>query len=258
MKLRVFFIKRKVIINTIIVLAVTIVSVIYTETIATGAFGRFLNNEKVMPIYSVEVPDKRIALTFDVAWGDQYIQNIIDALKRYNVKATFFIVGAWADKYPELIESINNDNHELGNHSLNHMKMTGLSKKEIISEIKETEAKLVEAAGKKIKLFRAPFGEYDNMLVSTAKDMNYSIIQYDIDSLDWEGLSEQDVSNRVITKAGNGSIVLFHSNISYTPDSICHIIEKLRKDGYKFVTISELLLKENYYIDDTGRQRLLK
>lgn len=255
--MKVFFIRRKVIINIILVIAVSLVSLVYTDSITVGAFGRLLNNERIMPIYGVDTPDKKIALTFDTAWGEQYLQNTMDVLKRYNVKATFFIVGKWAERYPELTLNIYNDDHEIGNHSLNHMQMTKLSKNETLAEIKDAEVIIENITGERPRLFRAPFGEYNNMLVSGAKDLNYSMIQWNIDSLDLEGFNNQEIIDRVVSKADNGAIVLLHTNTQSTPEVLPQIIEKLRKNGYKFVKVSELLLKENYYIDSTGRQKPL-
>jgi peptidoglycan/xylan/chitin deacetylase (PgdA/CDA1 family) len=148
-------------------------------------------------------------------------------------------------------------NHELGNHSLTHVKMPGMSNKAIISEIQGAESGIERITGKKTRLFRAPFGEYDSNVVSAAKKLGYNIIQWDVNSLDWQGESSAAIYDRVILKASNGSLILFHNSMG-TPDAVLKIIEKLRNDGYMFVTVSELMLTENYYIDNTGRQRSLK
>jgi polysaccharide deacetylase family sporulation protein PdaB len=211
-----------------------------------------------MPIHSVETLVKRVALTFDAAWGDQNINEIVDTLKRYSIKTTFFLTGAWVDKYPALVQYIDEAGQEIGNHSLNHVNMTELSRNKVISEIKEADIKINMVTGRSARLFRVPFGEYNSSLINTIKSMNYKIIQWDVDSLDWENVSEQEIYHRVVTKTGSGSIVLFHSNSANTQKVLPKIIEKLRKDGYKLVPVSELLLKDNYYIDNLGRQKSLK
>jgi peptidoglycan-N-acetylglucosamine deacetylase len=256
--LQIFFIKKKTIINILIIAIAVWVSITYTSGPGKGTIGVFLNNENVMPICSVDVPDKRIALTFDSAWGDEYTQDILEVLKRYNIKATFFLTGAWVDKYPDAVKQIYDDGHEIGNHSTTHVKMTKISKDSIISELKVTESKIYSITRKRTTLFRAPFGEYNNRMINTARGVGYNIIQWDIDSLDWKGLNEQDICSRVITKVGKGSIILFHNNMENTYKALPGVIEKLRKDGYKFITVSELLLNDDYYIDNTGRQKSLK
>lgn len=256
--LRIIYIKRKVIINIALVLILAAASLIYASNFKTSTLGVLLNNERYMPIYCVEVPDRRVSLTFDTSWGDSNVKEIMDVLNRYDIKATFFVTGVWAEKYPELVQEMAEKGYEVGNHSLTHLKMTDLSRKEIINEVRNAETIIKTVSGEKIKLFRAPYGDYNNTLISTVKDLGYSIIQWDVDSKDWEEMTEQDIYNRVISKTSCGSIVLFHSEPENTVMALPSIIEKLRMDGYRFITVSELLLKENYYIDNTGRQRSLK
>ena len=256
--MQIVYIRKKTFINIVLILVFVLVSLFYTKSFKGKMLGVFLNNEREMPIYCVDIPDKRISLTFDTAWGDQYTREIIDILKRYNIKTTFFVTGAWADKYPDIVLEISKNGNEIGNHSTTHVKMTEISKSSIESEVKETQAKLEKITNLGTTLFRIPFGEYNNKIVTAIKTMNYNIIQWDIDSLDWKGINAEEILARVTTKAGNGSIVLLHSNTANTVKVLPKIIENLREKGYKFVTVSELIIKENYYIDNTGRQRPIK
>lgn len=256
--MQVIYIRKKTITVLALVLVAAAAFLLYYRNLWSETLGVLLNNERTMPIYCVEVPDKRIALTFDAAWGDGYTQDIIGILRRYDIKATFFITGAWAEKYQGLVQEMDENNFEIGNHSFTHMNMVNLPKKLIVSEIKNTESNIERAGGEKPKLFRAPFGSYDDGLISAMKDMNYNIIQWDIDSLDWQGISGQEIFDRVASKVSNGSIILFHNNTKNTIEALPQIIEKLRAGGYKFETVSNLILKDNYYIDSTGRQRILR
>jgi polysaccharide deacetylase family sporulation protein PdaB len=256
--LQVIYIRKKTIIGVTLILIAVLAIVLYSKNFWNEALGVLFNNERTMPIYCVEVPDKRVALTFDAAWGDGYTQDIIDTLKRYDTRATFFITGVWAEKYPELVQEMVEYNYEIGNHSFTHVNMARLSRKSIVAEIKDTESNIERACGVKTKLFRAPFGDYNDELVSAAKDLKYNMIQWDIDSLDWQGVSSQEIFDRVMSKVSNGSIILFHNNTKNTTEALSSIITELRRDGYKFETISSLILKDNYYIDSTGRQRSLK
>lgn len=257
--MHVVFIGKREIISVMLVILVTAVSVIYTKSIREGALKTFVNNENETPICCVDIPDRRISLTFDTGWGDdQHVQDILYVLKRYNLKATFFVVGAWADRYPGMVRNISGEGHELGNHSTTHVKMTGIPKSDIAKEIKDTAEKIRQLTGKDMHVFRAPFGEYDSSVITTAHNLNYYSIKWDVDSLDWKGLSSSSIADRVLKETGNGSIILFHCNADNTSESLPLIIEKLRNEGYTFVTVSELLLKENYYIDSTGCQKSLK
>jgi len=256
--LRIIYIKKRVIANILAVFIVVVLSMLYARGAGRNTIAAFLNNEKVIPIHCVELPDKKVALTFDTAWGDEYIREIIDILKRYNIKATFFLTGSWIDKHSDSAKEIYNNGHEIGNHSSTHIKMTELPKSEIIREIEETEDKIARITGKKSMLFRFPFGEYNDKTVRIVKETGCNIIQWDIDSLDWKGIPTEEIYTRATLKVDRGSIILFHSHMPNTPKALPVVIEMMRKDGYKFVTVSELLIKENYYIDNTGRQRPLK
>lgn len=256
--MKVIYIKKRTIANLFLVFILVVFSIVYTRWQGLKVLGAYLNNEKMMPVYCVEVPDKRVALTFDGAWGDQYTQDILDVLKRYNIKATFFLTGSWIDKYTGITENIYKGGHEIGNHSTTHVDLTKLPKHAVVSEIKDTESKIINITGKSAKLFRVPFGEYNNNVITTARNEGCSIIQWDVSSDDWRDISEQDIFQKVTSEVGGGSIILFHNNVKNTPQALTGIIEKLREEGYKFVTVSELLLKENYYIDNTGKQRSIE
>lgn len=257
--LHIVFIGKREIISVMLVLLITAVSIIYTKSIKEGALRTFVNNENETPICRVDTSDRRISLTFDTGWGDdQHVQDILYVLKRYNLKATFFVVGAWADRYPEMVRAISGDGHEIGNHSTTHVKMTDIPKSDITKEIKDTSEKIKQLTGKDMHAFRAPFGEYNSSVIAAARSLKYYSIKWDVDSQDWKGFSASKIADRVLKEAGNGSIILFHCNADSTSESLPLIIEKLRDDGYTFVTVSELLFKENYYIDSTGCQKSLK
>lgn len=256
--MKVVFISRKTIINIALVISITMVSVFYAMGGRLGFINVFLNTQNEIPIYSVETRDKKLALTFDAAWGDQYTDEILRILEKNNVKATFFLVGSWTDRYGDKVKKIKDMGHEIGNHSTTHPHFTQLDSQKIKEEIYATSNKVKNITGESTKLFRLPFGDYNSDVVRTVRETGHFCIQWDVDSLDWRGISDDEVYNRVVSKVSNGSIVLFHNSCANTAESLPHIIEKLRKDGYTFVTISDMLFKENYYVDSLGRQRSLK
>lgn len=214
-----------------------------------------LASDKLLPIYCVDTDEKKIAISFDAAWGDQYTEGILDILDKYEIKTTFFLVGFWVDRYPDMVKKIYERGHEIGNHSTTHPHMSKLSREEIIKELNNTGEKIFNITGKKPNLFRPPFGDYNNRLIKTAKECGYYTIQWDVDSLDWKELGVKPVVDRVTRNIGNGSIVLFHNNAKYVLEYLPLVIEKLQKEGYKIVPISELIMKDDYYIDHTGRQK---
>ena len=109
--------------------------------------------------------------------------------------------------------------------------------------------------GKKVELFRPPYGDYDDELIKTASELGYYTIQWDVDSLDWKDLSASDIAMRVINGVKNGSIILMHNNGLHTAEAVPIILETLKNRGYSFVPVGELILRENYYIDGTGMQK---
>lgn len=210
---------------------------------------------KDIPIYSVDSQDKVISITFDCAWGGEDIPKLIEILKRYNIKATFFVVGDWADKYPENIKLLHNNGHDVANHSDKHLDMTALSESQIKEDMEKASSKITVLTGVRNNLFRAPYGSYNNRLIQTAKSLGYYTIQWDVDSLDWKDLGVSAIVERVTSKVKNGSIVLFHNDTKYTLEALPEVIENLKVKGYNFVKLSDMIIKDNYYIDVQGTQK---
>ena len=213
-----------------------------------------LNNKK-LPIYNVDTNgEKVIAITFDASWGADNTIKILDVLDEYDVKATFFLVGRWVDEYESEVEEIHKRGHEIGNHSNSHPNMTSLSKDAIIREIIITDSKIRKITGEGTKVFRFPEGAYNDNVVQIIQESGHYCIQWDVDSIDWKEAGAQKEYDRVIKKTVGGSIVLFHNNAKYTPDNLPKILKQLTNDGFSFVTVSELIYKEDYIIDHAGKQ----
>jgi len=241
-----------------LVILVVSVSLIYNYAGYDRILNVFRNNSRELPIYCVDTPEKKVAISFDAAWGADYTESLLKILKNYDVKTTFFLVGFWVDKYPEMVKRIDEEGHEIGNHSSRHPHMSKLSKEQIIEELAKTSEKIEAITHKKVTLFRPPFGDYNNRLIETSRAMGIQVIQWDVDSLDYKDYGADAIVKRVLSKVKNGSIVLFHNNATYTADALPIILENLQKEGYKIVPVSELIYKENYYIDHTGMQKLLR
>lgn len=210
--------------------------------------------DKKLPIYNVDTAEKKIALTFDAAWGNEDTQQIIDILGKYNAKATFFIVGEWVDKYPEDVKAFAAAGHSIQNHSDTHPHMTKLSGDSITAEITGCNQKLKALTGKEPVYFRAPYGDYDSGTVSGAQALNMEAIQWDVDSLDWKGLIPEQIAQRVTEKTKPGSIILCHNGAKHILEALPLFIEPLQAQGYQFVTLEELILPKPYTIDANGTQ----
>ncbi len=255
--MKLYVVNRKLISRLLVVVMLLGVTVLYTAGIENGVLSVFMNNQKKLPIYCVDTPEKKIAISFDAAWGADKTEDLLRILREHNVKTTFFLVGIWVDKYPDMVKRISEEGHEIGNHSADHPKMSTLSKEGVIKQLNSTSEKIEAITGKPTTLLRPPFGDYNDNLIATSQELGYQVIQWDVDSLDYKDYGTQNIVDRVLKKVGNGSIVLFHNNATYTPEALPIILDKLQAEGYEIVPISELIYKENYYIDHTGRQKLL-
>ena len=211
-----------------------------------------------LPIYCVQKDYKVLSISFDAAWGNEDTQQLIDIMDRYQVKATFFVVGEWVDKYPESVKALHDAGHEIMSHSDDHAHFNSLSAEEITRNLNACNDKIEAVTGVRPTLFRCPYGEYDDHVISTVRALGMEPIQWDVDSLDWKDLSAQEITQRVTGKVQPGSIVLFHNAALHTPEALPSILEALLQEGYTFVPISELIVDgaygEDYTIDHTGRQ----
>ncbi len=216
--------------------------------------GAGTSSTRSLPIYSVETKEKKIAISFDCAWGVDYTDSLLDTMAKNDIRCTFFAVQFWVEKYPEYAEKIISAGHELGTHSRTHPYMSTLSKAQIQDELKTSSLAIERLTGQKVTLFRPPYGDYNNTLIDTCAEMGLYPIQWDVDSLDWKNLSATEIAMRVINGAKNGSIILCHNNGLHTAEALPLIFSTLKNRGYTFVPISELIYKENYYMDHNGRQ----
>lgn len=210
--------------------------------------------DRILPIYSVERDDKTVALSFDAAWGNEDTQQLIDILNDHGVKATFFLVGQWVDRYPESVKALAEAGMDVMNHSDDHAHFSQLSEQDIISNVNACNDKIEAITGTRPTLFRCPYGEYDNHVVSAVNSMGMHVIQWNVDSLDWKELSAQEITARVTKQVVPGSIILFHNAALHTPEALPGIIEYLQQEGYEILPVSQLILSGDTVIDHTGRQ----
>lgn len=215
--------------------------------------------EEKLPIYCVDTQKKQIALTFDTAWGNEDIQQILRILKQENVKATFFFCGDWISKYPTDIKTIYEEGHDIASHGDHHKYMTKLTDKQQQEEIQGVTQKIQGLLGIKIDLFRAPYGDYNESVVRNARKMDYYIIQWNVDSLDWQEPTKEQLIEKVCghKNLSPGSIILMHTGTKCTKQALKQIIRNIKAKGYEFVSVSRLIYRSNYRIDPTGKQMKL-
>ncbi len=235
----------------IAVLAIAMLPLIYFST--SKAVTVFMVNGREVPIYSVERADNKIAITFDCAWGDEDIDLVLDTLDKYNCKATFFVTGDWAERCSESLKKIHERGHEIGNHSYNHADYTKLSADEIIADLDRCDAIIESITGEKPYLMRAPSGGYNDTVIKTADKSGRVYIQWSVDAIDYGDATAQDIYNRSVKKTKAGDIILLHTGTPNTASILPKILEAL-ECKFEFATVSQMIYKENYIIDNNGRQ----
>ena len=251
--MKIFVLSRKLLFEVSLVLVV-LTSIFMSTNDVGDKIQSVFSSKKELPIYYVDTDEKKIAISFDAAWGIDHTEKILDILDKYDVKTTFFLVDFWATKHPDMVKEIDKRGHEVQNHSTTHPKLTEMSKDEIIKEVKTTEESIEKIIDKKSSLFRLPFGDYNDEVIRTLREIDYHVIQWDVDSLDWKEEGVEPVVDKVTRNVKNGSIVLFHNNAKYVREYLPKIIEKLQDENYEIVPVSELIHKENYHMDGTGKQ----
>lgn len=190
---------------------------------------------------------KQVALTFDDVPDPRFTPQVLDILKEEGVKATFFVVGSRAKKHPDLLARIKREGHAIGNHSYNHPQFNKLNLVEFRDQIERTNKIIKSITGQEPRLIRPPYGEINEEQLRWARKNNYKIVNWNVDSLDWKGLTKDQVKQNILSATGPGAIILQHagggvgSDLSGTTEALPEVISELRKKGYSFVTLPDML-----------------
>ena len=209
---------------------------------------------KLLPIYSVNTEENKVAITINCAWNADDIDLILETLSKNEVKATFFMVGDWVSKFPDAVKKIYDSGNEIANHSESHAHVNNLSYEKNIEEIKKCSDRIKYITGNPTTLYRGPYGEYNDTVVKASNDSNHIMVQWSIDTLDYNGLTGEQMWQRIEPKLENGSVILMHNGTENTALSLDMIIKNIKEKGLKPVTVSELIYKDNYFIDNNGVQ----
>lgn len=221
-----------------------------------------VQKERKLPIYCVDTKgQKKVAITFDSTWGEENESDnkkILETLRAENVHATFFLIGSWMRQHPDIVKQIAIDGHDVANHSDQHPHVTQMKQKDIEIDLMAAHQEIKKLTGQDCFLYRAPYGEYNDTVLDAAHACHYHTIQWDIDSIDWKGYDAPTIVQKVLEHKhlGNGSIILLHNGAKHTAEALPEIIKGLKAKGYEIVPVSELIYKENYILDNEGRQIL--
>ena len=213
-----------------------------------------VNIQKQLPIYNVDTQENEVALTMNCAWSADDIDSILETLRNNNITITFFVVGDWIDKYPDAVQKIAESGNEIGVHSNTHPHVNNLSYEKNIEEMEKCNEKIKKITGKRTNLYRTPYGEYNDTVILAAKDKGYFPIQWNIDTLDYNSLTGEEMWKRIDEKLSKGSIILSHNGTAHTADSLDMIIKNIKSEGYEIVQVSELIYKDNFKINSNGTQ----
>lgn len=211
-------------------------------------------SNKLLPIYRVQTNENKIALTFDVAWEANDLEDILAVLSEHRAKATFFVTGDWARRYPDGVKTIVAEGHDVQNHSDTHPHVAKLSADEVATDAQRCTDEITSLTGGTVRYYRSPYGEYNNTVIQALPD--YQVIQWDVDSLDWKpDATVEGITARVLSKTTPGSILLFHvdSKGGQTADALTQVFEGFAGQ-YECVLLPELVYADNYQIDANGEQ----
>lgn len=195
-------------------------------------------------VYKVPIEDKKLALTFDISWGNENPDIILDVLKNKEIKdATFFLSSPWAEHHPDIVKRIYEMGYEIGSHGHNHENYSTLKDDQIRQQLLKSHNILKSITGEWPKLLRTPNGDYDKRVLQIANELNYTVIKWSVDSKDWQNPGVDTIVKNVTDQIKPGDIVLLHASDSskQTQEALPQIIDRLKREGYEFVTVSELL-----------------
>jgi len=198
-----------------------------------------------MAIAGTRTEQKVVALTFDHSWGNKYTPSILNTLRQNNVKVTFFIMGPWAEKYPDVARQMVTDGHEIASHGYRHENYGDMSAEWVRADIQKAQSQIKEVTGVSATLIRPPNGDYSQTSLRVADELGYKTIIWNIDSLDWKNPGRDVIVERVMKRIKPGAIILLHASDTpeQTADALPILLARIKAEGYKIVTVGELLTK---------------
>jgi peptidoglycan-N-acetylglucosamine deacetylase len=211
------------------------------------------------PIYRGNPDKPMVSLIINVAWGNEYIPDMLATLKKHHIYATFFLEGRWVKNNPDLAKMIVDAGHEIGNHSYSHPNMEILQTAKVQDELKKTNEIIEVTTGEKVKWFAPPSGSYRDEVVKIANEMDMGTIMWSVDTIDWQKPQPDVLINRVMSKLHKGAIILMHPTAS-TANSLNSLIVQIKDKQLRLGTISSLFKEERIIenIDNSPEQGNVK
>lgn len=244
--------KRKLILVALLFLLLLILA---AQSLGSALTARALPTSARLPIYATDDGTMRLSITFNCAWGADDIPEILDILDRYGVRATFFVVGVWAEQHPDAVRQIYARGHEIGNHSYSHRLPSQSTEAQLREEITRCSDAVERITGERPILYRAPSGDYTDAVVRVVEDMGMFAVKWSADSIDWkQDTTRSELIRRVLNRAQSGGIVLFHNDTAHTVSALEEIFTRLQERGFTFVPVSELIYRDGYTINSQGIQ----
>ncbi|TYR77479.1 polysaccharide deacetylase family protein [Rossellomorea vietnamensis] len=214
-----------------------------------------LSNLPPLPIYRGNPEKPMASFIINVAWGNEYIPDMLAVLKKHQIYATFFLEGRWVKQNPELAKMIAESGHEIGNHSFSHPKMETLTPQKIREEMSKTNEIIEATTGRRVSLFGPPSGGFNDEVVKIADELKMKTILWSVDTIDWQKPSPNVIVERVTSKLHNGALILMHPTAS-TSSALPSLIMAIKQKELRIGTVSSLLKEER--IIKTGNNSLLK
>ncbi len=192
------------------------------------------------PIYQGNTGQKVVAITVNVDWGEEYIPGMLEELDKHDCKVTFFVTGSWAEKNSELLKKMDAAGHSIQNHAYKHVHFSSLSDVEAKSQIKKAEEIIFNITGKKTAFFAPPYGEQNQRLLNAVAQINYELIMWSVDTIDWQKPSPETIVKRVSNKVHNDAIILMHPT-DPTLKALPDLLSYLTNEGYDMLTIDRIV-----------------
>ncbi|NLS45095.1 MAG: polysaccharide deacetylase family protein [Firmicutes bacterium] len=243
----------------ILVLLIIIIDVFQIGLLTTAKVVIATVSGRLVPVYFVSTHENKVSFTFEGASGNDMTGEILKVLEDHSITATFFLSGEWIDKHKDSVDRIVAGGHDLGNYTYSVPHPNSLTEGRLKQELEKAHKCIKKITGRLPEVFRPPYGEYSNKVIEVSRELGYETVVWSIDSLDWRGISPDRMNKRILEKLHKGAIIRFHITEVNTPNALSQIIENIKKQGYKIVPLTELLLEGNHYIHPhTGEMRPIR
>ncbi|MFZ4454578.1 polysaccharide deacetylase family sporulation protein PdaB [Salibacterium aidingense] len=235
---------------------------ILTGMILFIVIGGFFVNRSIMPVFSTdegpaafyraEIEDKKVALTFNISWGEDRALPILDTLKEKDVTATFFISGAWAERHPDITERIVEDGHTIGNHGYRYEHYPRMEEDEIVRDLNLSHKKIKDVTELDVKYFRPPHGDFNKSVLEKVEQFGYSTVHWSVGGDDWKNPGVDTIVSNITNDVEPGDVILLHASDSakQTGEALPAILDNLKEENYSFVDIEELISQAETDIEE--------